>query len=165
MTARIVVRAMRDEDARSFLEVHHAAVRGIAAKDYANEVIDDWAPLPITQENVSNVIRNPDNEIRVLAEVHGEVAGIGALVLEQNELRACYVVPGVSRSGVGSALVREIESIARGHGLTFLQLDSSITARSFYEALGYEVLSYGEHILGSGRSMACVKMEKRLVSP
>jgi hypothetical protein len=31
---------MCPEDARTFLEIHHAAVRGIAAKDYSSAVIE-----------------------------------------------------------------------------------------------------------------------------
>jgi hypothetical protein len=33
---------MRDDDARVFLDVHHAAVRHIAARDYPPEVIEAW---------------------------------------------------------------------------------------------------------------------------
>jgi hypothetical protein len=39
----IKVLKMLTEDARTFLEVHHAAVRGIAAKDYSSSVF--W-PIP-----------------------------------------------------------------------------------------------------------------------
>ena len=58
--------------------------------------------------------------------------------------------------------MREIEEIARNHGLAFLQLDSSVTAEPFYRALGYEVRERGEHVLSSEQRMACVRMEKRL---
>ena len=49
----IKVRGMLDNDARVFLEGHHSAVRGIAAKDYPPEVIADWAPVPVNDESVS----------------------------------------------------------------------------------------------------------------
>ena len=159
----LTVRKMRDGDARSFLETHHAAVRGIAAKDYPQAVIEDWAPLPITERGIARLLTNPDNEVRLVAEIEGEIVGIGALVLEKNELRACYVAPNASRKGVGSALVREIEKIACNHGLANLQMDSSVSAEPFYRALGYAVSERGEHVLHSGQRMACVKMEKSLV--
>jgi putative acetyltransferase len=156
------VREMRPDDARAFLEVHHAAVRGLAAKDYNQAVIDDWAPLPVTDKAVERFLLNPDNEIRLVAEHDGEVVGIGALVIDKAELRACYVAPEASRKGVGSALVREIERIAEEHGVGALELDSSVTAEPFYLARGYEVRERGEHILRSGQAMACVKMVKSL---
>jgi putative acetyltransferase len=87
---------------------------------------------------------------------------VGAVVPGKAELRACYVAPGAARRGVGSALVCEIERIAREHDLTFLELDSSVTAEPFYAALAYEVRGRGKHVLGSGQPMACVRMRKDL---
>ena len=109
------------------------------------------------------MLANPDNEVRIVAEIDDEIVGIGALVLEKFELRACYVTPNASRNGVGSALVWEIEKIALNHGLEKLQLDSSLSAVPFYCALGYAVSEHGEHVLHSGQRMACVKMEKPLI--
>lgn len=161
----IDIRHMGDKDARSFLEVQRAAVRGIAARDYPPAVIEHWAPLPITEEAIAEVRANPENEIRILAEINSEIVGMGSIVPARNELRACYVAPGAARRGVGSALIREIERIAREHGLTWLDLDVSMTSEPFYAALGYEALERGEHILGSGQRMACVKMRKELSPP
>jgi putative acetyltransferase len=160
----IDLRPMRSEDARAFLEIHHAAVRGIAAKDYPLAVTEHWASLPITDKTVEHIRANSENEVRLLAEINGEIVGMGAIVLANNELRACYVAPGAVRKGVGSAFVREIERIALAHGLTWLELDASVTSEPFYTALGYEVRERGEHVLGSGHRMACVKMQKHLSS-
>ena len=160
----IKVRKMLDEDARAFLEVHHAAVRGLAAKDYPLEVIEDWAPLPVTEESVQRFLTNPDCEIRLVAEIDGTIVGIGCLVVANCELHACYVAPEAARRGVGSALVREIERIARERGLELdcLQMDSSVNAVPFYLHHGYSVRKRGEHPLKSERQMACIKMEKTL---
>jgi putative acetyltransferase len=159
----IKVRKMLDEDARAFLEVHRAAVRGLAAKDYPLEVIEDWAgPLPVSGESVQRFLTNPDCEIRLVAEIDGTIVGVGCLVVANCELRACYVAPEAALRGVGSALVREIERIAREHGLAYLQMDSSVNAEPFYLHHGYSVRKRGEHPLKSGRQMACIKMEKTL---
>jgi putative acetyltransferase len=158
----VVVRLMRDDEARSFLEIQRAAVRGLAAKDYAAAAIEAWAPLPITDTAIAFFRVNHDNEIRLVAELDGELVGIGALVLADSELRACYVMPGAARRGVGAALVAEIERTARHHGLTHLTLLSSLTAEPFYRALGYEVEERVEHVLGSGGRMPAVKMRKVL---
>lgn len=153
---------MRNEDARAFLEVHHAAVRGIAANDYPEPVIEDWAPIPVTEKSVEGFLTNPDGELRLVAEIDGNIVGIGALVVANCELRACYVAPNAARQGVGSALVREIERIARDKGLAYLKMDSSLTAEQFYKSVGYCVLQRSEHIRKSGLRMACVQMKKVL---
>jgi putative acetyltransferase len=74
------------------------------------------------------------------------------------------VTPRASPQGIGSALVRAIELAAHEQGIALLHLDSSTMAEPFYAALGYEARERGEHILGNGRPMACVKMRKRLLS-
>jgi putative acetyltransferase len=158
----IEVRQMRAEDARSFLAVHHAAVRGIAAKDYPPTVIEHWAPVPITEKHVDRFRANPEDEVRILAEINGKIVGLGAIVLGKNELRACYVLPSAVRKGVGSALVREIEQMALEHGLQWLECDASLTFVPFYAVLGYEVRERGEQVLGSGQRMQCMKMRKHL---
>ena len=126
----IKIREMLEAEARAFLEVHRAAVHRIAVEDYPAEIIEDWAP-PITGESVESFLSNPDGEIRLVAIVDGQIVGIGALVLANCELRACYVVPEAVRRGVGSAIVREIERIARDNGLDYLQLDSSVRLNPF----------------------------------
>ncbi len=90
---------------------------------------------------------------------------MGSIIPAKNELRACYVAPGAARQGVGSALIREIERMALEHGLTWLELDASVTSEPFYAALGYEAHGRGEHMLSSGQRMACVKMRKDFSPP
>ena len=71
-----------------------------------------------------------------MAEIDGEPVGIGAIVVSNSELRACYVAPSAARRGVGSAIVGRIEQIAREHRLNYLELESSTTAEPFYSAFG-----------------------------
>jgi putative acetyltransferase len=157
----VVVRLMRPEEGRTFLDIHSRSVRGLAAQHYPPEVIDGWAAR-VTEESISGFMRNPDGEIRLLAELDGEPVGLGALVVSKSELRACYVAPEASRKGVGAALVSEIERIAREHDLTKLELESSTNAEPFYTALGYAVVGRGEHVFRSGLRMAAVRMRKEL---
>jgi putative acetyltransferase len=156
------IRAMRSEEARRFLEIQRESARGIAAGDYPSAVIEAWAPLPITDEVVARFLGNADDEIRLIAEIDGQPVGIGALVLGNSELRACYVVPSVARRGVGTAIVAEIERIAREHRLGYLRLESSLTAEPFYAALGYRVEARGELMIASAVPMAAITMSKRL---
>jgi putative acetyltransferase len=154
---------MRDDEARTFLEIHGRSVRGLAAEHYSAEVMAAWAgPAAVTDEGVRHFLKNPDNEIRLIAELDGVPAGLGALVVANAELRACYVVPDAARRGVGSALVKEMERIAQDRGLTHLELHSSANAEPFYAALGYEAGERGEHVLRSGLRMEAVKMRKSL---
>ncbi len=158
--ASIVVRGIRREDARCYLEIHHAAIRGIAANDYPPAVIEAWA-RPITESMLERVRANQD-EVRLVAEVDGEPVGIASVEIETATVRACYVLPQYIRRGVGAALPVAIETIAQTHGLDSLRVHSSIGAESFYAAMGYRVEDRSEVKLRSGEAMAAVQMVKTL---
>jgi putative acetyltransferase len=153
---------MRNDEARRFLEIQREAVRGLAAGDYPPVVIDAWAPMPIADDAFARFLANHDDEIRLMADVDGQPKGIGALVVKSSELRACYVVPGAARRGVGRAIVAEIERIAREHGLASLHLEASLTAEPLYMALGYVVEKRGQFFIAPGIPMAAIAMRKQL---
>ena len=157
----IIVRPMRADEGHTFLDIHTRSIRGLASSHYTADVIDAWV-VPATEENVLNLLKNPDDEVRLIAELDGEPVGLGVLVVRTSELRGCYVVPEAAREGAGSALVKEIERIARANGLTELDLHASINAELFYQRLGYSVVERGEHVLRSGQRMAAVTMQKKL---
>ena len=156
----LIIRQFAASDAEAWLEVHHAAVRVIAASDYPQAVIDAWAP-PISARMIANAQAGSPGT-KIVAELDGEMAGIGELVPENSELRACYVAPDFARRGVGTALVAELEALARNGGIAALSARSSVTAEPFYLHLGYEVTGRGTHVLHTGEPMACVFMRKSL---
>jgi putative acetyltransferase len=161
VTTQPVVRRATREDSRAYIDIHHRSVRGLASGHYGADVIDAWA-RPVSANDLHDLERNDDGEIRLIAELGGSAVGIGALVVADSELRACYVLPEAARRGVGAAIVREIERIAIGEGLAQLTLQASVNAEPFYAALGYEVIERGEHLLRGGQRMPAVTMAKPL---
>lgn len=157
----MIIRPIKDGDAKEVLELHYTSVHKSAAPNYSTDILDEWSPKP-DQDRVKTFLENPDNEIRVVALDDKRIVGFGCLVLSLNELRACYVLPEASRRGVGKDIVEYIENIARNNNLKFLNLDSSVTAKKFYEKCGYLVLKRKKHILSSGKEMDCFKMHKAL---
>lgn len=157
----VTVRPLRDDEIRLYLQIHERAIRGLAASHYSQDAIEGWV-VPATPENVRRLTLNADREIRLLAELNGRPVGIGALVLEASELRAVYVSPEGARQGCGSALVHEIEQIARDGDVTRLTLHASLNAERFYSDLGYSALERTEVVLPNDHRMAAVVMGKDL---
>jgi len=157
----VTVRPLRPEELRLYLDIVARAIRGLAATHYPPDAIEGWAPK-ITEESLRELTTNADQEIRLVAEVDGTPAGIGALVVPKSELRACYVLPEAARRGCGSAIVAEIERLAQEHGLSHLELAGSINAEPFYASLGYRVRERSTVTLPNSCTLACVWMEKRL---
>lgn len=144
-----------------YLDIVGRAIRGLAASHYSPEAIDGWVPQ-ITEDALDDLMLNADQEIRLVAELDGTLAGIGALVVAGSELRACYVLPETARRGCGSALVREIERLARDHGLRRLELAASLNAETFYSSHGYRVRERSDVVLRNNHRLPCVWMEKDL---
>ncbi len=157
----ITVRPLRADEGRIYLEIVNSAIRGLAVGHYPPDAIEGWV-VPVTDETVRDLMLNADHEIRLVAELGGKPIGIGALVLDRSELRAVYVSPEAARQGCGSALVREIERIAKENGLTRLKLAASLNAEGFYSAHGYEVYERSEVVLRNAHRMAAVWMAKDL---
>jgi putative acetyltransferase len=109
----VAVRLLRADEGRTYLEIVNSAIRGFAVTHYSAEAIGGWT-VPITDESLRDLALNVDHEIRLVAELDGSVVGIGAVVLERSELRACYVSPHAARRFIqptAIAFVSEVRSL------------------------------------------------------
>jgi putative acetyltransferase len=159
----VLIRPAVAADAASMSHVHFEAVRRTAAPFYPSEIIDSWSQ--VSDERRHEQFRNAivgDDELFLVAERAGEVVGFGSIVPSSSELRAVYVHPDVGRSGVGGAILRNLEQMAKARGLSTLQMAASINAEIFYSHHGYEVVERGMHRMAGGGQMACVRMRKFL---
>ncbi|MGH8180876.1 MAG: GNAT family N-acetyltransferase [Steroidobacteraceae bacterium] len=162
MHRTITIRMASRKDASGILEAHYSAVHETAAKDYSAEICGEWS-APVTPERIRRYLEESfPSETAVVAEVGGVIAGFGAIVERGNELRAVYVAARFAGRGIGSALLKELERLAKERGCTELHMDSSVTAAAFYQRNGYQVLEHAEHSLKSGHRMACVRMRKSI---
>ncbi|NJP08170.1 MAG: GNAT family N-acetyltransferase [Leptolyngbyaceae cyanobacterium RU_5_1] len=165
MDDQIRIEPARPEDAAAILEIHAAAVHQTAAPYYPEEVINSWARLPITGDQIERfgqrLIENPDHRT-VVAKQNNQIVGFGSIDDKNNELQGLYVHPNFGRCGVGAKILAVLEQEALLLGLSYLRLDASLNAEVFYSQQGFEVVEYGVHQLASGQEMACVKMRKTL---
>jgi putative acetyltransferase len=130
----LVIRPFAAADAEAWLEVHHAAVRVLAAHDYPQAVIDAWAPH-ISARMIEH-LQGDRSGTKIVAELDSQIVGIGELAPEGGELRACYVSPAFARRGVGKTLMAELEALAIDAGIAVLSVNSSVTAEPFTAASG-----------------------------
>jgi ribosomal protein S18 acetylase RimI-like enzyme len=87
-----------------------------------------------------------DGRVFLVAEVDGEVRGMGQLVLDSTEngrhraeIQRVAVSSSTRGTGVGRALMGALEDAARDHDITIVWLTTheDSDAADFYEALGY----------------------------
>jgi N-acetylglutamate synthase-like GNAT family acetyltransferase len=85
----------------------------------------------------------------VMDEDHGEVLGL-------------YLAPEVLQMGMGTRLFSEFYKIASEHKLRSLQLNSTLTARKFYESLGFRQTAGDSTVEMRGVAIDCIPMSKNL---
>jgi N-acetylglutamate synthase-like GNAT family acetyltransferase len=97
----------------------------------------------------------------VIALHDGRVVGYACLLFDAEgggHIRQVSVRPDLQRSGVGKALMSEVDAEAGRLGLSRLWLNARITAEAFYHRLGYVTVS---DRFPSGRTgMPHVRMQK-----
>jgi len=138
---------------RSIKELCHEDHRGQAS------ILEPWLENK-TAGSVAAWINSPDKFCTTATVESGEVVGFGMLSRE-GEVVLLYVSPTWVGRGVGHGLLDSMESAARDWGLAELFLDSTLTAKDFYERHGYR---------GDGScserpdGLHCLAMRKRLKS-
>lgn len=136
------------------------AIREICASRYTPAEIAAWG-YRRGPEFYLNAILNKEFYV---AEEGGAVVGFGTLDQESGEVEAIYVSPRVVRRGVGMKILTTLEERARALRLRRLYLKASLNAVAFYERAGYVRREDASHRLRSGVEIACVLMDKKLMT-
>src|SRR5688572_2476474 len=135
------IRPAEQTDRQQILEVHTSAIRELCAQHYTAAEIAAWSGR-LREDSYDRVIRERKLLVAVEADV---VVGFGQLDVATGEVEAIYVRPTAARVGVGSRLLGDLESIARGQGLAELFLDSSLNAVPFYARAGFHSIEHRFH--------------------
>lgn len=148
----MTIRPYHSSDAGALSRLIRATMHVSNSVDYPMErlqpLIDYFSPEKVDALNQERVC--------FVAEEAGEVVGTGAL--EADELVTFFVAPHRQGGGIGSALLRAVETAAREGGLRRLRVGSSIAGAPFYRRHGYEPT--GEIL--EATAGAHVAMEKEL---
>ena len=158
MSIPFSIRRATSADSEAIMRVHLASIHTLCAADYTPAQIVAWT----ARFKVEGYARAMDKgmEVMFVADMNGETVGFSSL--GGHEVRAVYVDPQLTRRGIASALLTEVEGEARDRGIATIRLDSSLTAYLFYRAKGYAESGRGTHDLGNGVSIPCVHMHKEL---
>ncbi|MDD2472948.1 MULTISPECIES: GNAT family N-acetyltransferase [unclassified Methanoculleus] len=91
------------------------------------------------------------------------ILGTGTFVSEDEgtaKIRYLCVDPELQKSGVGRAIIEDIEQRSKRHGIRKICLESRVTAMGFYKNLGYR--EYGDTYLMNEAPVDHIWMEKKL---
>lgn len=177
----VEVRDARRADRRAVRDVHVDSVKGLGGAAYDEQVVDAWAGdeerdpenYRVEGDDVAFLVAVDDEDsgdCETASEPGDEVVGFGELrvgepeeydVEADAEIRAMYVAPDHAGEGVGTALLRELESRARERDVESVVLTASLNAVPFYERHGFERLREKRHEFGGEVTGRVVEMRKR----
>jgi GNAT superfamily N-acetyltransferase len=136
----IGIRLATTSDASAVCEVLRRCIVECCVEDHQNDpaILGKWLSNK-TPETIESWFAWPAH-YPLVATVGNTVTGV-AMLSRPGKIVLLYVDPGRRFSGIGSALLRELERKAKKSGVGTLRVSSTFSARGFYESHGYEIQS------------------------
>lgn len=136
----IEIRLFETQDAEQIAQLFHETVRQVNVRDYSSNQVRAWAPDDIHFRNWVEVC---SNRFTYVADDQGVIAGFGEL--EPNGHIDCfYCHKNYQRCGVGRQIYRAIEAKAVELSVGRLFTEASITAKPFFQRMGFSVVKEQE---------------------
>jgi len=139
----MIVRRYRPGEEETLWRLYRGTTHIVYGRDYTPEQVEHWAPadkdMTVWAERIAD--RNP-----FVAERDGEILGFAELEPD-GHIDCFYVHHAHQREGVGTALQQAIEAEAALLRLTELRAEVSLTARAFFEHMGFEILRRQENVV------------------
>ena len=130
------VRKFKAGDEEAIAKLHNATVREINGKDYSKEQIESWSPIV---KDYSRWKSSLEFNCSYVALIDNKIVGFGDLD-EKGHIKRLYTHKNYQGKGVGSKILSKLEQEAKNKGFEEITLESTITAKTFYESQGYVCL-------------------------
>lgn len=151
------IRRFQTSDANKIAQLFHDTIRNVNLGDYSEEQIKAWAPDDIHFRDWN---AKCSRKYTLVAETDGVIAGFAELD-DDRTIDCFYCHKDFQRKRIGRLLYEEIEKEALKQNLTRLFVESSITAKPFFEKMGLVVVKKQEVTI-RGIDFINFQMEKNL---
>lgn len=153
----MAIRRALPGDAEAIWGMHTKCIRTLCSSTYSSEEIEAWCDA-LSPERYREALRG-DVDFFV-AHRGEEILGICIFSLPEGELFALYVSPSSVGQGVGTELLKYVESLGIRRSLPGLTVRSTVNAESFYIRQGFVPQREERHELPGGLSLRCIRMYK-----
>ena len=134
------IRNYQPNDNKALWEIYFHTVRNINVRDYSQEQVEAWAPSDFDSELWQKCLHRIQPFV---AELDGRI--VGYTDLQPNGLIDHFFCHHEYQGkGVGRALMEHVFQIGSVRGVSRYFSEVSITARPFYEHLGFTVVNEQE---------------------
>ena len=156
----ITLRPYRPDDGPALLALFRDTIRRVNRRDYSPEQIAAWASDDI---DPGGWFARFTGRYVPVAEESGRLIGFAELEPD-GHIDRLFVSADHQRRGIGGQLLAAVETEGRRNGLARLFTEASITARSFFEAQGFEVIA-PQVVSCRGVEFVNYRMERILTEP
>jgi putative acetyltransferase len=131
------IRRSTVHDARELSRLRKGTIRAVNKHDYTPEQIRIWSRTG----NTARFRRTHGLMLRFVAVEDGAILGfIDVKKDDPHELYTLYVHKDHVRKGIGTRLMAKMEREVLGLGVRRWRLESTVTAKTFYEKHGFHVV-------------------------
>jgi putative acetyltransferase len=134
------IRPALEEDYDAMVCLRDDTIRNVNSNDYSEDVIYNWANKASPQD----FRKSAYNCKRWAAIDNNTIIGFCEHSLA-GELSRIYVHKDYLRKGVGTRLLEVAETSLVKSGFTEVYIESTITAKDFYEKNGYKIIQKSSH--------------------
>jgi len=129
----LIVRCSTSADETQLRNLLYHTVHSVNQGDYDQAQLDAWAPTAMLTEHWP---ARQGERLTWVAEQDGQIAGFAELKPD-GQIDCFYCHHHYQRQGIGNRLFKQLLEHARVIGIKRLFVDSSITARPFFQRLGF----------------------------
>ncbi|OMC75797.1 GNAT family N-acetyltransferase [Paenibacillus odorifer] len=155
------IRAYRESDLSQIVSLFYETVHSVNKQDYSQEQLDAWAPKEEEALKLNTWRASLRQNITYVAEIDNIIVGFSDMTAE-GHLDRLYVHKDYQGQGVASALVNKFELKAKEQGLYEMDTEASITAKPFFERLGYQVIAK-QSVERKGVLLVNYRMSKKIM--
>jgi putative acetyltransferase len=158
--SNIIIRHGRPSDLTELQQLFVDTIKTVCKADYSDQQINVWTSSIANKQRWSDII---ENQLVLVAQEKDKIIGFCSLE-NFNYIDLFYVHKDKQGQGVAKQLYYYLESEAIKNGQKQLISDVSITARPFFEKIGFTVMST-QLVIRQEVELTNYKMKKELNSP
>jgi peptidase E/N-acetylglutamate synthase-like GNAT family acetyltransferase len=161
----LLVRRAAARDAEAIHQAHMRSIQEICSRDHSLQEIQAWGHRPYREDQRLASIKN---DLVWVVEDQGLIEGYGHLKIAESDGRkfghimGLYLTPKVSRKSLGKEIVGLMLQRLRSERVSEVTLESTITARRFYKALGFVEAGPETSVEIAGTPIRCYPMRMEI---
>ncbi|MHB1485772.1 MAG: GNAT family N-acetyltransferase [Saccharofermentanales bacterium] len=151
----MIIRKYESADCAVLAKLFYDTVHSVNSKDYTKEQIDVWATGIIDLDKWNNSYLEHNT---LVAERDGIIVGFADMD-KKGYINMLYVHKDYQGQGIATALINKLERNAREENVICFETYASITAKPFFEKLGY-IVQRENTVVREGISLINFHMKK-----